>query len=136
MFISIASRIRKIAFMVSDDYSGDSPYLNIPIYQQRIEPEPDSKEIGDGPPSMYNDPDEKDELKKDEDIRRQGERPTPVDWMDNGSRPMTDTLIEGPFEDTQGEPMNDTTTPDGRNENNDTIGFDPGTLNGNPFQGW
>lgn len=134
MYVSIAEKIRKIAFLVDDNYSGDSPYLNIPIYQQRIDPEPDSKEIGDGPPSMYNDTDKNDRLKNVEDIRRQGERPDPVDWMDYNSRPMTDTTPMGNFEDTQGNPINDSTTPDGLNENKDTIGFDPDTLNVNPFR--
>lgn len=122
--------------MVDDNYSGDSPYMNILEYQNQIEPEPDSKEIQNGPPSMYNDLDKKDRCKNEEDIRRQGERPTPVDWMDYDSRPITDTTPTGYFEDAQGEPINDSTTPDGRNENKDTTGFDPGELEGNPFNGW
>ena len=134
MYVSIAEKIRKIAFLVDDNYSGDSPYLNIPIYQQRIDPEPDSKEIGDGPPSMYNDTDKNDRLKNVEDIRRQGDRPDPVDWMDYNSRPVTDTTPMGNFEDTQGNPINDSTTPEGLNENKDTIGFDPDVLNVNPFR--
>ena len=134
MYVSIAEKIRKIAFLVDDNYSGDSPYLNIPIYQQRIDPEPDSKEKGDGPPSMYNDTDKNDRLKNVEDIRRQGDRPDPVDWMDYNSRPVTDTTPMGNFEDTQGNPINDSTTPEGLNENKDTIGFDPDVLNVNPFR--
>jgi hypothetical protein len=133
MFISLSDRIRKLAFMVDDNYSGDSPYMNIPYYQQQTEPEEDSKEIGDGPPSMYNDTDKEDKCKNVEDIRRQGERPTPVDWMDYNSRPMIDTNPGGHFENVQGEPVNDSTTPDGLNENKDTIGFDPDELNFNPF---
>ena len=49
MYISVSDHIRKLAFMVDDNYFGDSPYLNIPFYQQRTEPEEDSREIGDGP---------------------------------------------------------------------------------------
>jgi len=136
VYISLPDRIRKLAFMVDDNYSGDSPYMNILEYQKQTEPEPDSKEIQNGPPSMYNDTDKKDRLQVVEDIRRQGERPDPVDWMDYDSRPMTDTTAPGHFEDVQGDPVNDSTTPDGRNENKDTTGFDPGELEGNPFNGW
>lgn len=134
MYISLSSKIRKIAFMVDDDYSGDSPYMNIPIYQQSIEPEEDSREIQNGPPSEYEDPDQKDRLKNVEDIRRQGERPGPVDWLDRHTKPVTETNIGAPFEDTQGQPMNDSTTPEGLNEDKDTIGFDPDELNVNPFR--
>jgi hypothetical protein len=133
MLISLSDRIRKLAFMVDDNYSGDSPYINIPIYQNQIEPEEDSREIGDGPPSLYNDTDKEDKIKNEEDIRRQGERPAPVDWMDYNSRPIIDTNPSGHFENAQGEPVNDSTTPEGLNENKDTIGFDPDELNFNPF---
>lgn len=131
MYSSLSDRIRKLAFMVDDNYSGDSPYLNIPIYQQRTDPSVSKDVIQNGPPSMYNDTDEKDELKRVEDIRRQGERPDPVDWVDYNSRPVMDTTPTGHFENTQGDPMNDSTTPDGRNENRDTIGFNPGQLDVN-----
>jgi|LAHU01.1.fsa_nt_gb hypothetical protein len=134
MYISLSEKIRKIAFMVDDDYSGDSAYVNIPIYQQRIEPEEDSREIGNGPPSMYEDPDQKDRLKNEEDIRRQGEQPGPVDWLDRHTKPVVETNFGAPFEDDQGKPMNDSTTPGGLNENKDTIGFDPDELNVNPFR--
>lgn len=133
MYISVSDHIRKLAFMVDDNYSGDSPYLNIPFYQQRTEPEEDSREIGDGPPSMYEDPDQSDRCKNKEDIRRQGERPL-VDWMDGG-RPVMDTSMEGPFNDEQGKPMNDSTTPEGLNEDKDTIGFDPDEHRDSPVMG-
>lgn len=120
--------------MVDDSYSGDSPYVNIPFYQQRIEPEEDSKEIQDGPPSMYDDPDQTDRLKNKEDIRRQGERPDPIDWNDKFIKPVVETQFGSPFEDNQGKPVNDSTTPDGLNEDKDTIGFDPGETTVSPFR--
>jgi len=134
MYISLSDRIRKLAFMIDDNYSGDSPYMNIPTYQQSIEPEEDSGEIQDGPPSMYNDTDKEDKLKNEEDIRRQGERPDPIDWLDHNTKPVVETNFGGQFENAQGEPMNDSTTPDGLNEDKDTIGFDPDELNVNPFR--
>lgn len=139
MIVSVADQIRKLAFMVDDNYSGDSPYMNIPIYMNQTEITPPSSDTGDGPPSMYNDTDPSDRLQVQEDIRRQGERPDPVDWSTNHTKPVIETVLPGDgegFQNVQGEPMNDTTTPDGRNENHDTIGFDPGTLTGNPFNGW
>ncbi len=134
MYISLSSKIRKLAFMVDDNYSGDSAYMNIPYYQQSTEPEEDSKEIQNGPPSEYNDTDRKDKLKNEEDIRRQGERPDPIDWLDRHTKPVTETNFGSPFENTQGDPVNDSTTPDGLNEDKDTIGFDPDELNVNPFR--
>ena len=134
MFKSISEKIRKLAFLVDDSYSGDAPYLNIPIYQQRIEPEEDSSFIMNGTPSMYNDLDKKDKLKNEEDIRRQGERPGPIDWLDRHTKPVTETVIGTPFEDVQGKPWNDSTTPEGLNEDRDTIGFDPDELTVNPFR--
>lgn len=133
MYISISDRLRKIAFMVGDDYSGDSPYLNIPIYQDRIEPEEDSTEIGVGPQSLYDDPIELRKRRRKKDIRRQGPRPDPVDIIFNHIIPVTTTNIGDPKENEQGK-VKDTVTPDGRNENNDTIGFDPGELDVNPFR--
>lgn len=132
-YIALAERLRKIAFMVGDDYSGDSPFLNIPIYQDRIEPEEDSTEIGIGPQSLYEDPSEIREKRRKNDIRRQGPRPDPVDSLFNNIIPVTDTIHGNPKEDEQGK-VKDTVTPDGRNENNDTIGFDPDELNVNPFR--
>jgi len=134
MLVSLSDRIKKLAMMVDENYSGDSPYMNIPYYQQQTEPEEDSSEIGDGTPSLYNDLDKKDRCKNEEDIRRQGERPDPVDWNDKDTKPVTETNFGSPFENVQGEPMNDSTTPDGLNENRDTIGFDPDELNVNPFR--
>jgi hypothetical protein len=134
MLISLSDRIRKIAFMVDDSYSGDSPYMNIPFYQQRTEPEEDSGEVGDGPPSLYNDTDKEDKCKNEEDIRRQGERPGPVDWNDKYTKPVIETNMGGQFENVQGDPVNDSTTPEGLNEDKDTIGFDPDELNVNPFR--
>jgi hypothetical protein len=134
MVVCISDYLRKLAFMVDDNYSGDSPYMNIPFYQQRTEPEEDSKEIQMGPPSMYNDFDKTDRLKNEEDIRRQGERPDPVDWLDRHTKPVVETEIGGVWEDTQGMPMNDSTTPEGLNEDKDTIGFDPDETTASPFR--
>ena len=138
MYVSVADQIRKVAFMVDDNYS-NSPYVNIPIYMNQTEITPPSIDTMNGPPSMYNDLDKSDRLKNVEDIRRQGERPDPVDWSTKDTKPVTETVLPGDgegFQDVQGEPWNVTTTPDGRDENRDTIGFDPGTLNGSPFNGW
>jgi hypothetical protein len=110
---------RAAARLVADDgYSGDAPYLNIPFYQNRTEPEEDSREIGQGPPSMYDDPDRSDRLKNKEDIRRQGPRPQPSDRMEKEyERPVTITGPLGlPRENLQGGPWNDTTTPTGRGD--------------------
>jgi hypothetical protein len=112
--------LKKLAARVvaTDDYSGDAPYLNIPFYQTKMEPEEDSREVGMGPPSMYEDPDRSDRLKNREDIRRQGPRPQPSDRMEKEyERPVTDTSPLGePRENLQGGPWNDTTTPKGRRD--------------------
>jgi hypothetical protein len=132
MYYSINEKIKKIALLL--DYSiSNSDYLNIPIYQQKISPEEDSSEIQMGPPSMYNDIDSDDRIKNKEDIRRQGERPL-KDIFYYNSRPITDTLMDFPFQDLQGKPVNDSTTSEGLNENKDTISFDPDVLIENPFR--
>lgn len=133
MYLSLSSKLKKLAFMIGENYSGDSPYINIPFYKQRIEPEEDSSVIVDGPPSMYRTLQKSDSLADKDDINRQGERPDPVDSLSVGTKPVIETNIGQPFENLQGEDWNDSTTPDGLNENRDTIGFDPGTLNVDPF---
>lgn len=123
MLLSLSSYIKKAAMrLVADDgYSGDSPYLNIPIYQNRTEPEEDSREIGVGPPSMYDEPDPSTRDKNKEDMRRQGPRPTPVDSLKRDfEEPVTITVPIGePRENLQGGPWNDTTTPNGRGDEGD-----------------
>lgn len=132
MYKSISEKIRKIALLL--DYSiSNSDYLNIPIYQQRLDVEEDSSEVQEGPPSMYNDVDVKDRIKNIEDIRRQGERPL-RDIFYYKDRPSADTLLDSPFQDVQGNPVNDSTTSEGLNENRDTISFDPDVLIENPFR--
>lgn len=95
-------------------------------------------DVGLGPPAMNNEPmndDEDGRLKRKQDIRRQGERPDPKDPLTRVVVPVTTTVFpENIREDAQGHP-NDTTLPGGRNENRDTIGFDPDELIGNPFEG-
>lgn len=133
MYYNICEKIRKLALLLDDTVS-NSAYLNIPIYQQRIDTEEDSSEVQMGPPSMYNDYDEEGRIKNKEDIRRrQGERPL-KDWSYYNSRPVVETFRGSPFEDVQGNPMNDSTTIEGLNENKDTISFDPDVLIENPFR--
>jgi hypothetical protein len=133
MYVSLSSKLKRLAFMVGDTYSGDSPFINIPIYQQRIEPEEDSSELVDGPPSMYRTLDKSDNVGDMEDIARQGERPGPIDILNKDTKPVVETNLGMPFENNQGESWNDTTTPEGLNEDKETIGFDPGTLTVDPF---
>jgi len=114
--------------------ASESPYLNIPIYQNRIDPADPSWMINQGPPSMYNGLGEDAEIKNKKDMHRQGPRPTPVDPLHREVEfPVTETIIGEPREDLQGGPWNDTTTPNGRNEDRDTIGFNPGELDGDPL---
>ena len=136
MRLCVSEFVSKVAqSMLPGDDSGysESPYLNIPIYQKRMDPSDPSQEIGMGPPSDYNDTDpETDKLKNIEDIRRQGVKPGLSDQLEYKTQPITVTVIGNPREDCQGEEY-DTTTPKGRNENRDTINFDEGTLLGDPF---
>jgi hypothetical protein len=133
VLLGIFQYIRKAATSLTadDGYSGDAPYLNIPFYQERTEPEEDSREVGMGPPSMYNEPDDSGHLKNKEDIRRQGERPEPSDRMEKEyERPVTQTCPIGePRENLQGGPWNDTTKPRGSDDNDrDTYAPDEGDL--------
>lgn len=140
MLRPIAGEIRKIAFMMGDEYSGDAPYLNIPFYRQRTDPADPSEMIDQGPPSMYDEPDPKqDRLKNKEDIRRQGERPMPRDPFEKHILPVRSTVIGQPRENLQGGEWNDTTEPRGRGdfeEDRDTIGFNPGETNVNIYRVW
>ena len=130
MLYSLSDCIRKVAFMLEEeDYYGESPYLNIPIFQMKIEPEEDSKELGNGPPSLYEDPPEERKEDSKKDMRRQGPRPE-IDIYDK-SYPIQNTIFDNPKEDAQGELVDHVTTK-GRNENFDTIGFDPDELNDRP----
>jgi hypothetical protein len=133
MLTAVSQYIRKAAarLQADDGYSGDAPYLNIPIYQQRTEPEEDSREIGMGPPSMYDEPDRSTRDKNKEDIRRQGPRPQPSDRMEKEyERPVTQTCPLGePREDLQGGPWNDTTKPRGSDDSDrETWAPDEGDL--------
>ena len=132
MFVCIADRIRKVVRDVVAQ-SSESPYVNIPFYQTRMDPSDTKQTVMPGPLSEYNDTDKSDRIKNVEDMRRQGPRPDPTDSLTRVVLPVTVTNIESPRTDEQGEEPNNT-TPDGRNENRDTINFDPGTLNVNPFR--
>lgn len=129
MLSPIASFLRKLA---EGNYSGDSPYLNIPIYQNQTDPSDSSQDIGMGPPSMYDEPDKSTRTKNKEDIRRQGERPLPTDSLNRDfDRPVTITTGIGlPRENLQGDRWNDTTDPGAQteDENRDTINFDEGDM--------
>lgn len=111
MLIRVSDRIRRVASMILKESwaeQSESPYQNINIYQQQTDPSDPGEEIMDGPPSVYNDPcfrsvDDKDRLKRKEDIRRQGERPQPSDRLDVNLTPTTVTVIEDPKTDEQGQ---------------------------------
>ena len=134
MLLNISRYLKNAAARLTadDGYSGDSPYLNIQVYQQRTEPEEDTREIGMGPPSMYDEPDSSGRSKNKEDIRRQGPRPEPSDRMEKEyERPVTQTCPIGePRENVTGGPWNDTTTPTGRgdDDNRETWAPDEGDL--------
>jgi len=133
MLNCVSEKIRKIAFLLGDSYPSESAYINIPFYQQQTEPEEDSAEIALGPPSMYDEPDRSTRDKYREDIRRQGPRPLPSDRLIK-DYVVTETIPGLPRENLQGGSWNDTTTPEGRNEDRDTIGFDPDEYSGEfPF---
>lgn len=135
MFIPLATFVRRLAVSMDDGYSGymgDSPYINIPIYQKQTDPSDSSQDIGIGPPGMYDEPDRSTRTKNVEDIRRQGERPQPSDRLDRDfEHPVTITVGVGlPRENLQGGPWNDTTDTGAQteDENRDTINFDEGDL--------
>jgi len=124
------------------DQQGDSAYLNIPFYQQRIDPSDPSWMIDQGPPSMYNDVQKSDRIKNKEDMRRQGPHPGPVDSLINHSTvPVTNTNYGNPKEDAQGEVPDNVKVrsrpgdeDSGEDNNRETIHFDPGTINVDPFK--
>lgn len=128
MLENVSGHIRRIANQLVADQKGNSPYLNIPIYQKKIDPSDPSWMIDQGPPSMYNEPDPERRIKKKlkKDIRYQGPRPTPVDPLYSG-RPVTVTVHEEAKTDEQGKPR-DNVPARGTSEdlNRDTIGFNPG----------
>jgi len=128
MLQCVSQQIRKIAFLVSDDfgYPSESPYRNIPFYQTRMDPSDTEQIVQMGPPSMYDEPDPSGRIKNKKDIRRQGPYPGPIDPLRPLIEPVTlNKTVGDPKEDEQGE-VSDNTTPEGRNEDRDTIGFNPG----------
>lgn len=128
--VYLAEKLRKISSYIESyaEFNQNSPYTNIPYYMTRIDPSDHKERVMPGPPSMYNDYDPEDRLKNKEDMRRQGPHPGPVDIFTK-DYPVTDTVFPNDEvkTDAQGEP-HDTTTPGGRNENRETIPFDPGAL--------
>jgi len=122
----VSSRLRKCAFLMDKEVvvtSGDSPYVNIPIYQTRMDPSAPGSDIGFGPPSMYNDPDKKDRLKNEEDIRRQGERPLRDIYDHQEALPVTVTILDDPKTDNQGDPT-DNVPARGMGDNSDDLNRD------------
>lgn len=134
MLLNLSYYLKKAADRLAnrDDSSVGHPYENIPFYQETIEPEEDTREIGMGPPSMYDEPDSSTRDKNKEDMRRQGPRPTPTDSLNlETENPVNDTAPIGmPRENLQGESWNDTTTPGGRGDDGDrdTVNYDEGGL--------
>jgi hypothetical protein len=100
--------VRRIAGSVdktSYAEQSESPYQNVNIYQLQTDPSDPSPDIGLGPPSVYNDPCDKDDrFKHKDDVRRQGERPQPSDRLDYRLTPTMVTVQEDPKTDEQGKP--------------------------------
>jgi len=110
----------------SNTSNQNSPYLNIPIYQTRISPSSPGSDIQSGPPSLYNEPGRSQRGNPKHMIQFQGERPLVDSLVNHSTVPVTTTVINEEKTNAQGEPVNDSTTPDGRNEDRDTIGFNSG----------
>lgn len=130
-------KLRKIAKKLLE---AEYDYVNIPIYQQFIDQsDVENKDtVQNGPPSMYNEPDNenngyKGELKKKEDIRRQGPRPGVRDPLllnreDMGNPNNPDSV--SPLENQQGEKTRQPDRSPFKNYDEedlqkDTIGFNP-----------
>ena len=139
MRVTLANNLRKTAILLIKSQDGESPYLNIPFYQQRLDPSDNGQAVGLGPPSMYNDIDKKDKSKNEEDMRRQGPHPGPVDSLINQSTlPVTVMEHGNPKEDIQGEltdnakvrsrPGDDDDEDSGLDNNRETLTMDPGTM--------
>lgn len=126
--MEIPTKYRSMAARIVLAYAGDSesPYLNIPYYQYRVDDTVPSDEVQSGPPSNYEDPDRTDRSKYKEDIRRnQGKNPY-KDVFDSPMLPAVVTVLNEEKTDEQDKPTNDTTKSEARNENRDTVGFNPG----------
>jgi len=131
MLIGFHDFLRKVATSIPKLYrlgqDGESPYLNIPYYQTQMDPSDTKDVIQNGPPSMTNEPGKSQRGDPQTLIRfQQGERPLVDSLLNESIMPATQTVINEEKTDAQGEPVNDSTTPGGRNENRDTIGFNPG----------
>lgn len=141
MRLCLSDRIKWVARSLVADQGGNSPYWNLPIYEMaRLDQSQTHDEVQNGPPSMYDDTDPEDRIKNKTDIRRQGPRPEPHDPLTRVVLPVQDTvsLTDHYREDVQGK-SNDSTLPGARNENRDTIGFDPDVVDqvrDYPFAEW
>lgn len=108
MLARVSDRLRRCASFIDRDalagYS-ESPYVNIPFYQTRMDPSDSGGEVGLGPPSVYNDLDRKDRIKNVKDIRRQGPRPRRDIFEEQQQLPVQVTIIQDDGKtDAQGEP--------------------------------
>ncbi|MBD3261288.1 MAG: hypothetical protein GF334_06320 [Candidatus Altiarchaeales archaeon] len=147
MRLCISAHIRREACLLAHRVAEsvqptESPYRNIFLYQKRIDPSDPSWMINMGPPSQMNEPGRSQRGDPSKLIQyQQGKRPGPIDPLLK-DQPMLVTVPGNPKEDAQGEVSDNVKTkgrdslPDGwigEDDNRDTIGFDPGTLNVNPF---
>lgn len=131
MRVELHRVIKKLASDISRRYSsgqyGESPYLNIPYFQTRMDPSDTKQDLQNGPPAMTNEPGRSQRGDPSTLIQfQQGERPLVDSLVNNSNFPVTNTIISDEKTDAQGEPTNDTTTPDGGGQNRETIGFNPG----------
>lgn len=130
MFQGLHDYLRRVSASISERYSngqyGESPYLNIPIYQTRTDPSDTKQVIQNGPPAMTNEPGRSQRGDPNNLMQFQGERPLVDSLVNKSTVPVTTTVINEEKTDAQGEPANNSTTPEGRNQNRDTIGFNPG----------
>jgi hypothetical protein len=130
MFLSIHQLLRKVADDISIRYgygeTSESPYINIPIFQTRLDPSDTKQVIQDGPPSMTNEPGRSQRGNPKNLMQFQGERPEVDSLINKSTVPVTNTVINEEKTNVQGEPVNDSVTPGGHNEDRDTIGFNPG----------
>jgi hypothetical protein len=91
-----------------------------------MDPSDTKEEIQNGAPAMTNEPGLSQRGDPKNLMQFQGERPLVDSLVNDSSVPVTNTVMNEEKTNAQGEPNNNTTTPEGLNDNRDTIGFDPG----------